>query len=813
MNKRLAAWMVSGLMGTSMLLGLAGCTPSGPQTDDPDGPTETADEQAPAFTDAEATLSLSGAIDTESARNQISPDLFGLFLEDINYASFALDDNMLINSSFENKQNLSGGRLYGWSVGRGGEMELETEGGVNSGDENFLQEDGTYANEEHLKLTAAAGTILSNSGHMVASPITVIEGTDYVFSAFIKGYTGKITIEVVRGSEVYASGEINVSGADWVKYQTTITATGTMDETGSGTTLRLTFDTAGTVYLDNVKFETTDANEATGIKSYLYEAIEDLSPAFFRFPGGCIIEGRAGETDEYFDWKNSIGAVAAEGGDIVPAFTYTLNVDGETSEVTTYGEQATRSYNTDIWANGNNYYQMEYGLGYYEYFMLCEELGAKAIPIVNCGLSCMAQDNGGHALKGRHNNGIDDFIQDAFDLVAFAKGDPASSDPDEAYWAQVRVNMGHAEPFEMDYIGIGNEQWGTYYERYYEKFLIAFNEKAQENPLYGEVELIVGNCTMFSHCEDPDLNRRGAAQQAAQQFLWSSNCPDEIYSVAQYGVVDQHYYVNFTDLFYNHDLYDSYARPNAEDPNAPENLAYYKVFVGEYAANTNIVRSPGGTGVTQDSTTFGTTEATTSTWLNALSEAAMMTGMERNGDVVVLAAYAPMFGTYQSGARQWQVDMMYYTNTDLVRTPSYFVQQIFMQNTGDHKVASELTYASGTVPTMEFTSTNGSATRAVNTIYYVTSQDAETGDIIVKIVNAGETDVKFNVSLADLVDVELTGIAEVLRVIGEDYTSTNDLNGMNIVGSDRSYKIGFGNEVFGYEAPAMSVTAIRVRTK
>ena len=822
MNKRLTALLVSGSMGTSMLLGLAGCTPSNPQTDgpgdDPDEPTETADEQAPAFTDAEATLSLSGAIDTESARNQISSDLFGLFLEDINYASFALDDNMLINSSFENKQtNLSNGQLHGWSVGRDGEMEVETEGGVNSGDENFLQEDGTYVNEEHLKLTAAAGTILSNSGHTVASPITVIEGTDYVFSAFIKGYTGKITIEVVRGSEVYASGEINVSGADWVKYQTTITATGTMDETGSGTTLRLTFDTAGTVYLDNVKFETTDANEATGIKSYLYEAIEDLSPAFFRFPGGCIIEGRAGDTDEYFDWKNSIGAVAAEGGDTVPAFTYTLNVDGTTSEVTTYGEQATRSYNTDIWA-GSTYYQMEYGLGYYEYFMLCEELGAKAIPIVNCGLSCMVQDKGGRALKGRHNNGIEDFIQDAFDLVAFAKGDPDSSDPNEAYWAQVRVNMGHAEPFDMDYIGIGNEQWGIDYERYYEQFLIAFNEKAQENPLYAEVEPIVGNCTMFTHCEDPDLNRPGVAQKAAQEFLQSRNCPDEIYSVAQYGVVDQHYYVNYTDLFYNHDLYDSYARFNEEDPNAPENLTYYKVFVGEYAANTNVVRSPGGDGVTIGSndastTHFGTTEAMTSTWINALSEAAMMTGMERNGDVVVLAAYAPMFGTYQSGARQWQVDMMYYTNTDLVRTPSYFVQQIFMQNTGDHKVTSNLAYASGTVPTMEFTSTNGSATRTVNTIYYVTSQDAETGDIIVKVVNAGEADVRFNVSLADLVDVELTGIAEVLRVVGEDYASTNDLNGMNIVGPDRSYKIGFENEVFGYEAPAMSVTAIRVRTK
>ena len=325
MNKRLAALIVSGLMSTSVVLGMAACTPE---------ETETADREAPAFSDPDSTLTMSGSIDTTSANNQISEDLFGLFLEDINYASFALDDNMLINSSFENKQALSGGQLYGWSMIRGGDtgtMSVETEGGVNSGDENFLQEDGTYVNQEHLVATVEAGTGIENTGHIVATPITVKEGVDYVFSAFIKGYTGKITIEVVRGAEVYASGEIDVSGADWVKYQTTITATGTMDETGSGTTLRLTFDTAGTVSMDNVKFETTERNEATGIKSYLYDAIEDLSPAFFRFPGGCIIEGRGGETDEYFDWKNSIGTVAAEGGDTVPAFTYTLNVDGTTS--------------------------------------------------------------------------------------------------------------------------------------------------------------------------------------------------------------------------------------------------------------------------------------------------------------------------------------------------------------------------------------------------------------------------------------------------------------------------------------------------
>ena len=811
MNKKLTALIVSGLMGTSMLLGFAACTPQD------DTEPEVADVEAPVFTDADATLSMRGAIDTESARNRISADLFGLFLEDINYASFALDDNMLINGSFENKQSgLSGGQLYGWSMGRAGttgKMEVVTEGGVNSGDENFKEYSGSYVNAEHLQATVEAGTFISNSGHTIAAPITVKSGTDYVFSAFIKDYTGKVAIDVVKGGDIYASGEINVSGADWVKYQTTITATADTESMDKEVMLRLTFDTAGTVSMDNVKFETTDAQETTGIKQYLYDAIEDLSPAFFRFPGGCIIEGRAGATDEYFDWKNSIGAVATAEGDIVPAFTYTLNVDGEVSEVTTYGEQATRSYNTDIWA-GNNYYQMEYGIGYYEYFMLCEALGAKAIPIVNCGLSCMAQDGGGKALKGRHNNGIEDFMQDAFDLIAFAKGDPNSSDPNEAYWANVRVSMGHEEPFDMDYIGIGNEQWGNYYTQYYEKFVVAFREKAAENPLYGSVELIVGNCTMLTHCEDPEgvtsngteSHRIGAAQAAAQQFLRNDKvCPPDMTTYAEYGVVDQHYYVNYTDLFYNYDMYDNYARPDT-NPNL-----YYKVFVGEYAANTDIVRSYGGENVVQDVTRFGSKEAYSSTWINALSEAAMMTGYERNGDIVVLAAYAPMFGTYQASNRQWAVDMMYYTTDDLVCTPSYYVQQIFMRNSGDYKVASDLSFASGSMPTITFDGT-GSATRTVNSIYYVTSRDAETGDIIVKVVNAGETSVRMNVSLADVEGVDLTGIAEVFSVVGSDYKDANDLE-FQTVGPEDSYKIGFTDGAFGYEFAPLSVTAIRVRAK
>ena len=242
------------------------------------------------------------------------------------------------------------------------------------------------------------------------------------------------------------------------------------------------------------------------------------------------------------------------------------------------------------------------------------------------------------------------------------------------------------------------------------------------------------------------------------------------------------------------------------------------MFVGEYAANTDIVRSPGGENVESGTTRFRTQDASSSIWLNALAEAAMMTGFERNGDIVKLAAYAPMFANL-NGNRQWGVDMMYYTNTALVRTPSYYVQQLFMHHSGDYKVASELTFASGSAPTLTFNSSNQSnASRTVNQLYYVVSRDAETGDIIIKIVNAGENSVRMNFSLAGLEGVRLADIAEVYEVRGLAYNSVNDLEDGQVVEDVYTvpvHTIGAFTDgtTFGYEVNELSVTAIRVRTR
>ena len=195
-----------------------------------------------------------------------------------------------------------------------------------------------------------------------------------------------------------------------------------------------------------------------------------------------------------------------------------------------------------------------------------------------------------------------------------------------------------------------------------------------------------------------------------------------------------------------------------------------------------------------------------------------MTGYERNGDIVKLAAYAPMFANY-TGVRQWGVDMMYFTNTALLRSPSYYVQQLFMHHSGDYKVQSEMTFASGSAPTLTFESSNHvNASRTVDQIYYVVSADEETGDIIIKIVNAGTEAMKINFSLAGMEGIRLADIADVYEVVGLEYDSVNTLDGDDAVEDVYtlpSHTIGAftdGN-TFGYEVQALSVTAIRVRTR
>ena len=709
-----------------------------------DGADPSADRQGEKFSSPDVTLT----VRANKTERTISDELFGVFLEDINYAGYALDDDPIANGSFSYRDPADRWNASGLSVN------------VTEGEGKLHENNPSYAELDVYEPDAA----LENAGYEMV-PMAAREGAEYTFSAFVRAddYEGALTAELTaNGEQVLGSVSFDVKkSGEWVKYTGSLTAS---ESAAQNVALRLTFKDAGTLALDSVSLVTSE--NTGGIKNYLYDAIEALSPAFVRFPGGCVVEGKRLD-DAVYDWKNSVGVNSQD--ELAP-FTYTqVDGTGASSQVTTYGEPATRKPNTDIWQQSAEVdYEMNYGVGFYEYFLLCENLGASAIPVLNAGLSCMIQDGGGSTLPGRYGNGIQDFIDEALDLVAFAKGDPASSDKNEAKWAQARVNMGHPEPFEMHYLGIGNEQWtSAYYDKYFE-FVEAFREAREQNPeLYGDVELIVGNGTNFAACENFKTGATGLAQaEASMRVLFQ-----EIGKISDFGVHDHHYYMTPEEFFGNTDLYDSYSR---------EDATRYDVFVGEYSANQTTAIN---------------------TWYTALSEAAYMTGLERNGDVVRLAAYAPMFGCDVRGYNQWPADMMYYNNEQVMYTPNYYVQQLFMTNAGDGVLRSEAEYASS------FKKTAYYGTLEAPALYMSVTRDEETGDVIVKLVNGSERAAAVNIAVKG---AATAGIADVTVLQCDDVNAVNTMSGESV--SPEKYTLGV-NSTFGYTAEARSVTVLRIRTK
>ncbi len=757
--KKCIAACLAGVAGCAVLLSAAGCGVS-----------------AKAFGDPDITVQVSETAST--ATRSISGDLFGIFLEDINYASYIMDDNLLANGSFEG----ASGHTFNdrWQATAAKNLSQETEGGLFAGPASYA------------KLTVSAGDYLLNEGH-AELPIAVTKGTEYEFSAFIRAddYAGNLKIRVTDVEHDYFSATVSVSkSTEWVKYVVTGKASETATE---NLDFEIDFESAGTLYLDAVQFETKDAT--LGIKNYAFNAIKDLHPKFMRFPGGCIIEGKGGEI--VYDWKNSVGAVAENGDDVVPTLKFKENRNGTVTEIETRNEEASRKPNTDLW-QGTPYYAMEYGIGFYEYFRLCEEIGAKPVPILNCSLGCMGGvGNGGAAYAGRHGNGIKDFIQDAKDLICFANGSVTSTDETEKYWAQVRTDMGHPEPFHMEYLGIGNEQWGSTYYGAYQQFLEAF--KADPNPIYKSVTPIVGNGTQFGDCEG--VNGLGLARTAMASYKNSGKITD----LSEYGIVDHHYYLNYYDFLYyagENNIYDKYSREEGEK---------YEVFVGEYSANESATRYIKTGGVFDRNGAAGLKMlAPMNSLITALSEAAYMTALERNGDVVRLAAYAPMFGisdgvTHDDAANHWDVDMMYATNTQLLLTPNYYVQQLFMPNTGTKVLSSKIVYENGGSATTGLESQ--AAVEVIDRLFAVVSYDEATGDIIVKLVNAGKNDLKVNV---DLKGSTVKSSGEVNYLCGDIYAE-NTLEESPV--TPQSEKLSSVSSKFGYTVKAYSANVIRLHTK
>ncbi len=616
--RKITAWFMSLLMSLGLFTGSGTNEPSFVRP---------AENTVTAYDETNSDYSLS--IDAENEIHDISELLYGIFFEDINFAADGgLYAEMVINRSFEYGQQAAEDELHGWSqVGTASYSVTkgDTIGGLNENNTNYLV----------LANTSGSPAGVANRGFL--DGMAIEKGVTYDFSVYAKsakGYSGKITVRLVADGAVAAETTISGVTSDWAKYEATLTSSLTAT---SGVYLQVLIDN-GEVCLDMVSlFPPTYKNH--GMRIDLAEKLADLEPAFLRFPGGCIIEGY--DENTAYNWKDSIGV----GADGLP-----LEFNGK------YGDVATRSYGINLWTDLSMTEDplpcfMSYGLGFYEYFVLAEDIGALGVPVLNCGLFCQMR---GQGPVDMYTPEFEQYLQDMVDLVEFCRGDENTT------WGKVRVSLGHPEPFELRYICIGNENEGEDYFERYEAFLERFNEEKTKNPeLYDGLELIYSSGanegTTSTLYVDSYVN--------AYDYIKENNITIDEFA----GATDHHYYRDPSWFLAHADYYDeeNYAR-DAEHMLDTFYGGAIKVFLGEYASWSNTLKS-------------------------ALAEAAYMTGLERNGDIVEMAAYAPLFGNLT--ATHWAPNLIWFNNNTSTNSINYYIQKLFSTNAGTTLIDSALTGA------------------------------------------------------------------------------------------------------------------------
>lgn len=561
-------------------------------------------------------------VDLASKGVDIQKDMYGIFFEDINYAA----DGGMYSEAVENRSfeavhcNPDRGEAYtkipgsGWTTENAKAQYLS---------ENPLNENNTT----YVRLTAEKDGGLLNEGF---GGFAVHKGEKFNASLFVRGdYDGSVTVSIMDGNKVLGSTVLSGVTGEFTKLGGVIKTNGTASEA----TVKVTLDKAGTVDMDmiSVMSQSTYNGRNNGLRKDIVEKLAALHPGFIRFPGGCVVEGYY--LNNRYSWKDSVGSVEE------------------------------RKENWNRWQTGANAYDycQTLGMGFYEYFLLCEDIGAKPLPVVGVGIGCQYQSGEVSSWEDLY----DIYIPDAIDLIEFANGDPETSE-----WAKVRADMGHPEPFNLEYIGIGNEQWNTAQNRFFERYE-AFEEEIHK--LYPDIKLI---STSGPSSDGVDFDN-------AWNWLKTHN-GEEDFTYA----VDEHYYRTPEWFLSNVNRYDSYDRDG------------FAVFAGEYAANG----------------TYGNT-----LWA-AIAEAAYMTGLEKNADIVKLASYAPLLA--KIGMNQWAPDMIWFNNTDVYGSPDYWVQLMYANNNGSYVLDSQM-------KTQDSISLNGAgvgtwATAASFKDIFVT--DSETGE-------------------------------------------------------------------------------------
>ena len=522
----------------------------------------------------------------------ISDELIGIFFEDISSsADGGLYAELIQNGSFE----YSPAERDGWGPGTAwrqvrpghslGTMEVRKTEGIHPNNPTYMR---LYVErvKEYYDYKGWKGYGLENEGF---KGISVKAGQKYDFSVFLRNSENAKQIRVVLGipqgwnkdPKLLAEATINVDSKDWKKYEAVLTPS----EDCKNAVLQVLVLNTGVIDIDMVSLMPQDTYKGHGLRKDLAQALADLQPKFMRFPGGCVVHGGGDGFWNTYRWKTTIGPK----------------------------EQRRGLKNT--WG-----YHQSMGLGYYEYFQFCEDLGMQPLPILPCGVSCQGT-NGGWGMKDQAQDVVpmsemDEWVQDALDLIEWANGDVNTK------WGRMRAEAGHPKPFGLKYLGIGNEERIS--PEFCERFRYMYKKIMEQHP---EI-VIVGTAGPGSHPGNPDLENG-----------WK--LADEL----GMPIIDEHYYEK-RDYFLTSRQYDNYPRHRKT-----------KVYLGEYAAKDKKL-------------------------IDALAEGLYLLHVERNGDIVAMTSYAPLFA--KKDATNWNPDLIYFDNERPYLTCSYYVQQMFGQSSGQY---------------------------------------------------------------------------------------------------------------------------------
>ena len=632
-------------------------------------------------------------VDVAHRTAAISPTMFGIFFEDINLAADGgIYAELIKNRSFEFDDPLMGWSQPAsnrWSNNQSSGFASAINRGADNPNGHFLQ----------VKVRSDENYVLMNEGFR---GIGFKEGMKYQISLEAKVEEGnpRITLELLGSdSTVLGAQELMLTGKEWRNYQISIQASGT-DAKGI---FRIRFHGISVVDLDMISMFPSDTwrGRKNGLRNDLVQLLADLHPGFVRFPGGCIVEGRT--LEQRYQWKKTVGPVEER--------TTLIN-----------------RWNTEFSHRSTPDYFQSFGLGFFEYFQLAEDLGAEPLPILSCGMAC--QFNTGELVP---MDELDPYVQDALDLIEFANG-PATS-----IWGKVRAGMGHPEPFHLKMIGVGNEQWGTDYFDRYQVFEAAIKSK------YPDIRIVSGSGPF--------------AEGEMFEYGW------EALRQSKADFVDEHYYKP-PQWFLDHgDRYDSYDRQSP------------RIFAGEYAAHDPLATDP----------------LKKNDWRSALSEAAFMTGLLRNADLVQMCSYAPLFAHVDGW--QWTPDLIWFDNLQSYGTPNYYVQKLYANNRGSHVLEMNL---------------DGKPMTGQNGLFGAASWDEKSGELIFTLVNTAEGMQELPVHIQNAQSVSSQGTRIVLR--HADLLGANSLMDPDLIVPEETM-IPISGVDFTLVLEGQSLTILRVQVE